>query len=137
MKALEALGGVGGESVCEAFVGEDESCLGDFSADEVLVALVDGADFTPQELFDLPLGGCGGEDDGIVVGHEPSQGCEGGGESFARSVARTHGDEVVVSDGVKDVYLFLPRLGAEVVSQEPFGGDSGAFALVVGQVGYG
>ena len=137
VETLESLGGVGGESVCEAFVGEDESGLGDFPADEVFVALVDCADFAPQELFDLSFGGCGGEDDGIVVRHEPPQSCEGGGKGFARSVARSHGDEVVVSDGVKDVDLFLPRLSSEVVFYEPFGVDSGALALVVGEVVYG
>ena len=127
MESLEALGGVGGEAVREAFVGEDESCLCDFSSDEELVALVDGADFPPQEFFDS-----GGKDDGFVVCHEPPQSCESCGVGFAGSVARSHGDEVVVSDGVQDVDLFLPWFGAEVVFYEPGRVVSGAIALQLG-----
>ena len=121
VESLESLGGVGGESVCEPFVGEFESSCGDLSADEVFVLGVDGANFAPYGFSDLSVGGSGGDDDGFIVCHEPPYGSEGGGVGFSGCVARSNGDESVFFDGVEYLLLLFPWVFVEFFLDEPDG----------------
>ena len=63
----------------EAFVGGFEAGCSDLAADEVFVVEMEGFDFAPDGLFDLSVGGRGGDDQCLVVGHEPPDGSECGG----------------------------------------------------------
>ena len=130
MEALEAFGGVGGEAECVVSFAEFEFGVGDFAADESVVAESDGADFAPDLLSDLSFGGSGGDGDGGVVRHEPPDDGECGGVGLAGPVWRLDGDEVVAAEGFEDLQLFLSEVDAEPVGGEPLGSVApfGAFA---------
>ena len=69
MEALESFGGVCRESVCETLVGEFESGLGEFAADELFVSFPDVAYLSPDGVFDLSFRGCGRDDQCLLVCH--------------------------------------------------------------------
>ena len=118
VESLESFGSVGGETECEAPVRELELGLGHASADEFAVVLVEVSDLAPKKVLDLALGRRGGDDDGLVVGHEPPYRREGRGEGLARTVAGPDGDVLVESERVENLSLLVPRMHAETVFRE-------------------
>ena len=107
METLEPIFGVSRETVCVSVGCEIESSPGQLPADDVAVRHVKLAYFAPKQLFDLSLGWCGCDDDGVVVRHQPPYDCECGGECFTCAVAGSDGYFSVICDGVEDVALFF------------------------------
>ena len=69
----------------------------------------------------MAFGWCGGDDDGVVVGHEPPKHGDGGGECLASAVAGSDGYVSVICEGVEDFALFMPRLDVQYTFSEPAG----------------
>ena len=121
MKALEAFGGVCGESVCETLVREFEAGLVELTSDEVFVALPDLSDLSPEGVLDLPFGGCSGDDECLFVCHEPPDHGERGGVCLARCVAGSDGDLAVEFECAQYLSLLLPGFFVQPIDGKCYG----------------
>ena len=137
VKALELVGGVGGQAHSVAVIGQFPTSIQQLALQDVRRPAVQAVNLPPQDMSHLAKGGSGTEDDGRVVAVQEPQHRHRRAEPLAQPVPRLDRHSPVFRQSGQHLLLLGPQLHAQYLLSKLHGIERWRWVGCRGRVNYG